>query len=426
MLKRPRLSRIYYNNRFFDYPLKPFNALRGLGLLEAVRAVASYAWIRLHPIRPEVSVADWISNRFGRRLFNIFFKTYTEKVWGIPCEQLGAQWAAQRIKGLSLVTAITNALFKGGTGKKQIKTLIDEFEYPRLGPGMMWEVFQKDLEERGGRVEFGAAVIGLIHRDNRIASVVYTKTGQTHTIDADMVMSTMPLRDLIRSLDPPAPAEVREAAEALHYRDFLTVALVIDTPTMFPDNWIYVHDPKVKLGRIQNFKNWSPEMVPDPSKTCLGLEYFCFEGDGLWSMPDGELVKLGARELDVIGLLKGAKVLDGTVVRAPKAYPIYDEGFMAALDVVRRYLDRFVNLQVAGRNGMHKYNNQDHSMVTAILAVQNLLEAGPHHDVWAVNADDEYHEEGSVDLASVASELTLLEETQPQVPTAIGGAGTRA
>jgi protoporphyrinogen oxidase len=188
---------------------------------------------------------------------------------------------------------------------------------------------------------------------------------------------------------------------------------------MFPDNWIYVHDPKVKLGRIQNFKNWSPEMVPDQGKTCLGLEYFCFEGDGLWSMPDAELVRLGARELEAIGLLQGASVVDGTVVRAPKAYPIYDEGFMKALDVVRRYLDRFTNLQVAGRNGMHKYNNQDHSMVTAILAVQNLLEAGPHHDVWAVNADDEYHEEGSVDLASVASELTVLEETQPQVPTAI-------
>jgi protoporphyrinogen oxidase len=419
MLKRPRLSRIYYNNRFFDYPLKPFNALRGLGIVEAIRAVASYAWIRVHPIRPEVSVADWISNRFGRRLFNIFFKTYTEKVWGIPCEQLGAQWAAQRIKGLSLATAVVNMLFKGGRGRKQIKTLIDEFEYPRLGPGMMWEAFQKDLEERGGRVEFGATVVGLRHDGSRITSVVYARNGETGSIAADMVMSTMPLRDLIRSLDPPAPDDVRAAAEALRYRDFLTVALVLDTPTMFPDNWIYVHDPKVKLGRIQNFKNWSPEMVPDPRKTCLGLEYFCFEGDGLWNMSNADLVKLGARELDAIGLLRGAAVLDGTVVRAPKAYPIYDEGFMASLDVVRRYLDRFTNLQVAGRNGMHKYNNQDHSMVTAILAVQNLLEAGPHHDVWAVNADDEYHEEGSVDLASVASELTVLEETQPHVPTAL-------
>ena len=419
MLTRPRLSRIYYNNRFFDYPLKPFNALRGLGLIEAVRAVASYLWIRLRPIRPEVSVADWISNRFGRRLFNIFFKTYTEKVWGIPCEQLGAQWAAQRIKGLSLLTAVVNMLFKSGGGKKQIKTLIDEFEYPRLGPGMMWEAFQKDLEERGGRVEFGATVVGLQHDGRRITSVAYTQNGAVRSIRGDLVMSTMPLRDLVRSLDPPVPPDVRAAAEALRYRDFLTVALVIDTPAMFPDNWIYVHDPRVKLGRIQNFKNWSPEMVPNPSRTCLGLEYFCFEGDGLWSMPDEELLRLGARELEAIGLLRGARVLDGTVVRAPKAYPIYDEGFMKALDGVKRYLDRIVNLQVAGRNGMHKYNNQDHSMVTAILAVQNLLEVGPRHDVWAVNADDEYHEEGTVDLASVAGELSALEETQPQVPTPI-------
>ncbi|HSL21841.1 MAG TPA: NAD(P)/FAD-dependent oxidoreductase, partial [Vicinamibacterales bacterium] len=398
MLKRPRLSRIYYNNRFFDYPLKPLNALRGLGIVEATRAILSYLRVRLRPIRPERSVADWISNRFGRRLFNIFFKTYTEKVWGIPCDQIGAQWAAQRIKGLSLVTAIVNMLFKrGDSGSRQIKTLIDEFEYPRLGPGMMWEAFQRDLEERGGSVRFNASVVKLRHAGDRIQAVEYEQDGRRHALAADLVMSTMPLRDLVRSLDPPAPPDVRAAAEALRYRDFLTVALVIDRPSLFPDNWIYVHDPRVKLGRIQNFKNWSPEMVPDQSKTCLGLEYFCFEGDGLWSLPDAELVRLGARELDAIGLRRGAHVLDGTVVRVPKAYPIYDDGFVKALDVVRQYLARFANLQVAGRNGMHKYNNQDHSMVTAILAVQNLL--GAHHDVWAVNADDEYHEEEGLDVS---------------------------
>jgi protoporphyrinogen oxidase len=418
MLTRPRLSRIFYRGRFFDYPLKPFNALRGLGLFEAFRVLLSYLWIKVRPIRPEVSLEDWVSNRFGRRLYRIFFKTYTEKVWGIPCNRIGAQWAAQRIKGLSLVTAVINMLFKGGQGEGsgQIKTLIDQFEYPRLGPGMMWEAFRADIEKREGRLLFGARVVRLRQADGRIAEVEFEHEGARAALTSDLVLSTMPLRELIESLSPPAPAAVREAAAALKYRDFLTVALILDTPTLFPDNWIYVHDPSVKLGRIQNFKNWSPDMVPDQSKTCLGLEYFCFENDGLWAMPDADLIALGARELDAIGLLRGAKVLDGTVVRMRKAYPVYDDGFVEALDVVRKYLDGFTNLQVAGRNGMHKYNNQDHSMVTAILAVQNLL--GARHDVWGVNADDEYHEEAGLDSGELAGDLSALAETQPLVPQA--------
>jgi protoporphyrinogen oxidase len=414
MLRRPRLSRIYYNGKFFDYPLKPMNALRGIGIVDAVRVFFSYLWIRVSPIKPEVSLEDWVSNRFGRRLYNIFFKTYTEKVWGIPCNKIGAQWAAQRIKGLSLVTAVWNMLRGSRGGGDQIKTLIEEFEYPRLGPGMMWEAFAADVDRNGGRVELNSEVVRLRHDGPTITSVDYRKNGVVTEIPAESVLSTMPLRELIAKLDPPAPSAVAAAANRLNYRDFITVALVIDAPDLFPDNWIYVHDPQVKLGRIQNFKNWSPEMVPDPQKTCLGLEYFCFEGDGLWTTPDEELVHLGTREVAQIGLLGGGNVIDGTVVRMPKAYPVYDEGYEAAVDEVRKYLAQFSNLEVAGRNGMHKYNNQDHSMVTAILAVDNL--AGQHHDTWSVNQDDEYHEEGSQDEADVAADLEALESAQPRVP----------
>ena len=417
MLRRPRLSRIYYNGKFFDYPLKAMNALRGIGIVDAVRVLFSYLWIRVSPIRPEVSLEDWVSNRFGRRLYRIFFKTYTEKVWGIPCDKIGAQWAAQRIKGLSLVTAVLNAIRGNRGGGDQIKTLIDEFEYPRLGPGMMWEAFAADVDRNGGRVELNSDVVCLRHDGSRVISVDYRKNGVVTQIPAESVLSTMPLRELIAKLDPPPPAAIVAAANRLNYRDFITVALVVDAPDLFPDNWIYVHDPGVKLGRIQNFKNWSPEMVPDPQKTCLGLEYFCFEGDGLWTMPDEELVRLGTREVAQIGLLGAGKVIDGTVVRMPKAYPVYDEGYEAAVDEVRKYLAQFSNLQVAGRNGMHKYNNQDHSMVTAILAVDNL--AGQHHDTWSVNQDDEYHEEGNQDEADVEADLAALESAQPRVPQAV-------
>ena len=414
MLRRPRLSRIYYNGKFFDYPLKAMNAFRGIGIVDAVRVLFSYLWIRVRPIRPEVSLEDWVSNRFGRRLYRIFFKTYTEKVWGIPCDKIGAQWAAQRIKGLSLVTAVLNAIRGNRGGGDQIKTLIEEFEYPRLGPGMMWEAFAADINRNGGRIEMKSDVVCLRHDGSRVTSVDYRKDGVVTQIPAETVLSTMPLRELIAKLDPPPPAAIVAAANRLNYRDFITVALVVDAPELFPDNWIYVHDPGVKLGRIQNFKNWSPEMVPDPQKTCLGLEYFCFEGDGLWTTPDDELVRLGTREVAQIGLLGGGKVIDGTVVRMPKAYPVYDEGYEAAVDEVRKYLAQFSNLQVAGRNGMHKYNNQDHSMVTAILAVDNL--AGQHHDTWSVNQDDEYHEEGNQDEADVEADLAALESAQPRVP----------
>jgi protoporphyrinogen oxidase len=414
-LKRPRLSRIYYGGKFFDYPLKPMNALFGLGIWNAFLAAASYFWSHVHPIKPEVSVEDWVSNRFGRRLFRIFFKTYTEKVWGIPCNTISAQWAAQRIKGLSLWTAITSMLFgRFRSDKTKLTTLIDQFEYPRFGPGMMWDKFHKEVERLGGRVDLNTAVRHLIHEGGSIRAVEVERAGRSERIPVTAVLSSMPLRELVHAMTPPAPAEVRTAANNLKYRDFITVALIIDAPDLFPDNWIYIHDARVQVGRVQNFKNWSPEMVPDPRMSCLGLEYFCFEGDGLWTMADKDLIDLGRREMSLIGLLDPTKVVDGTVVRMPKAYPVYDEGYETALTIVRNYLDTFKNLQVAGRNGMHKYNNQDHSMVTAMLAVQNLL--GDHRDVWAVNADEEYHEEVDAETTDLLEDLRVLDHTQPAVP----------
>jgi protoporphyrinogen oxidase len=423
-LKRPRLSRIFYAGRFFDYPLKPMNALFGLGLWNALLAAFSYLWVHIKPIRPEVSVEDWVSNRFGRRLYRTFFKTYTEKVWGIPCSTIGAQWAAQRIKGLSLWTAVTSMLF-GRFGKgsgRQIKTLIDEFEYPRYGPGQMWERFKTAVEERGGRVELRAGVRAIYHRNGMITEVEVVRGDRSERVAARSLLSTMPLRQLVRAFAPSAPEHVIAAADRLKYRDFITVALIVDSPNLFPDNWIYVHDDKVKLGRVQNFKNWSPDMVPDPKMSCVGLEYFCFEGDGLWTMPDRDLVELGRREMAVIGLLDPSRVVDGAVVRMPKAYPVYDEGYESALAVVREYLGAFTNLQVAGRNGMHKYNNQDHSMVTAMLAAQNVT--GAHFDVWGVNAEDEYHEEADL-TALPDDELRALQRSQPSVPASVGARSTR-
>ena len=394
LLVRPRLSRIYYRGKLFDYPLKPLNALLNMGIANSMAVLGSYLWSRLAPVRPEVSFADWVSNRFGRRLYRMFFKSYTEKVWGIPCHTIGAQWAAQRIKGLSLGTALLHMLLPGrpkGRGKT-IKTLIDEFYYPRLGPGMMWEAFRMAVVAQGGEIGLESRVTRLVHDGERIVTVEGMGGSRPFAWPVSRVISTIPLRHLVHALDPPPPRAVRDAADRLKYRDFLTVALIIDEPALFPDNWLYVHDESVRVGRIQNFKNWSPAMVPDQTKTCLGMEYFCNEGDDLWSMADHGLLALATRELAAIGLAAPAKVVDGKVVRMPKAYPVYDEGYPEALAVVRGYLERFANLQAVGRNGMHKYNNMDHSMLTAILAVRNIF--GERHDLWAINVDDDYLEEG--------------------------------
>ncbi|HEY8642704.1 MAG TPA: NAD(P)/FAD-dependent oxidoreductase [Candidatus Dormibacteraeota bacterium] len=395
MLTCGRLSRIYYRGKYFDYPLKAFNALRNLGPLETVRCLASYARARVRPVRNPRNLDDWVSNQFGRRLFNTFFKTYTEKVWGIPTSQLSADWAAQRIKGLNMVEAIKGALFPKRSGSKGevIKTLIDKFRYPRLGPGMMWDRVAALMAEGGHPVKMGWKVTRVRHQGPGVTSVTAVdQDGEEHELTGQEFVSSLPVRSLIRALDPPAPEPVREAAEKLGYRDFVTVALMIDRADVFPDNWIYIHEPGVKVGRLQNFKNWSPSMVPDASKTCLGLEYFCFEGDGVWTMSDTDLIELGKAELARLGMARPEEVFDGCVVRQPKAYPVYDDDYQAHLEVVREWLATLPNLHLCGRNGMHKYNNQDHSMMTALLVARRI--AGVSElDPWNVNADAEYHEE---------------------------------
>jgi protoporphyrinogen oxidase len=393
-IKVRRMSRILYRKRFFDYPLRPWNALRGLGVFNSVLCVASYGLSRLRPIRPEKSFADWVTNRFGKRLFSIFFKTYTEKVWGIPTQELSADWAAQRIKGLSLSKAIINA-FRGKSaspGKPVIKTLIDTFEYPRLGPGQMWERAAADFETLGGCLKMGATVTRFLHANGRVTAAELTQAGRTFLVEAKDYIVSMPLKETILAFDPPLPAEVCSAAAKLRYRDFITVALIVEGENPFPDNWIYIHDGTVKLGRIQNFKNWSEALVGKAGTTCLGLEYFCSEGDDVWSLDDSALIDLGKCELAKLGLARAEQITDGAVVRVPKAYPVYDPGYSEQLRVIRRALGEHAqNLQVVGRNGMHKYNNQDHSMMTAMLAAKNLQ--GGTFNLWNVNTDAEYHEE---------------------------------
>jgi protoporphyrinogen oxidase len=389
-LTRPRLSRIYYNRKFILYPLRFGDALSKLGVWQSFLVLLSYFRSKLLPYRNENTFEEWVSNRFGKRLYRIFFKTYTEKVWGIPCDQLSAQWAAQRIQNLSLPRAVMGALF-GSRGTRNVKSLIEEFHYPRLGPGMLWERTQQLVEQRGGEVRLNTEVVKVLHREGKAFGVVARSNGSVETIEADAIISSMPISELVAKLDPPAPGDVRDGAAQLTYRDYFTVGLIVNQANLFPDNWIYIHAPEVKVGRIQNFKNWSPEMVPDPGKTFLGLEYFCNEGDEMWNMSDAALVKLGAQELETMGLARAADVEGGTVIRQLKTYPVYTGEYQQYLERIRGFLDSIANLQTVGRNGLHMYNNQDHSMLTAMLAVENLL--GAQHDIWSVNVERAYHEE---------------------------------
>jgi protoporphyrinogen oxidase len=343
----------------------------------------------LAPLRNERTFEEWVSNRFGRRLYRIFFKTYTEKVWGIPCDEISAQWAAQRIQSLSLPRAAWNAVFPQRNGK--LKTLIQQFEYPRLGPGMLWERIAEIVVARGGKVGMKTEVARVLHRSSRVTGVVVRRDGREETVPCDALISTMPIGELVAKLDPPAPEVVRASASRLTYRDFITVALIVNRAEVFPDNWIYVHAPDVRVARIQNFKNWSADMVADPARTCLGLEYFCVERDDLWQMSDADLIRLGAAELERIGLIRATDVKDGAVFRQSKAYPVYTGEYEACLERIRNFIGTLSNLQTVGRNGQHQYNNQDHSMLTAMLAVKNLL--GEKHDVWSVNVERSYHEE---------------------------------
>jgi len=388
-LLRPRLSRIYYNKKFFAYPLKPLDAFLKLGPIESLACVGSLAMARVRPMKDETRFDAWVVNRFGRRLYETFFRSYTEKVWGVPCGEIKAEWAAQRIKTLSLMGAILNAFFKSGDHT----SLIERFHYPRLGPGQMWEACRDKVREKGGVILTGVEVTKVRHDGRRVLALAARDAeGREREFSARHFVSSAALTDLFAYLDPAPPSRPLEAARRLRYRDFLVVSLAIDRAEMFPDNWIYVHAPDVKVGRIQNAKNWSPDLVPDPAKTSLSLEYFCFKDDELWRTGDEELLDLGARELRTIGLMRETdRAVDGTVIRMEKTYPMYvGDTFREDIHLIKDYVLSLGNLHCCGRNGQHRYNNQDHSMYTACLAVENML--GASHDIWNVNVERVYHE----------------------------------
>jgi protoporphyrinogen oxidase len=406
----PRLSRIYYKGKYFQYPLQVADALRGLGATECALILLSYLRARLRPAATEENFEQWVSNRFGRRLYRIFFKTYTEKVWGIPCTEIRAEWAAQRIQGLSLL----RALFSGAPLTRRpspIKTLISQFRYPRLGPGQMWEACRDRVTALGGRILLEHRVTDLEFSGGRVSAVRAQTPDGERRFEADHIVSTVPLRCLVRAAGRAAPPPVRVAAKSLGYRDFMLVALILDREAVFPDNWLYIHAPEVKVGRVQNFNNWSQALVPGPGRTCLGMEYFCSRRDELWAQDDATLIELATRELSVLGLAKDASVVDASVVRVPDAYPVYDSTYRGHLETVRGFLDPIPNLHTVGRNGMHKYNNQDHSMYAAMLTVANLH--GDSHDVWAVNSDFEYHEADRLRLSPINGPRLHLAEPRP-------------
>lgn len=401
MLHRPRSSRVYYRGQFYTYPLKPFEALSKLGIVESVRCVLSFLAARLHPKRDPKTFEDWVSNQFGKRLFRIFFKTYTEKVWGMSCHEISADWAAQRIKGLSLASAIKHALLakrKPKDRKQVVKTLIDTFRYPRQGPGMMWEACADKVRKLGGEVLLGRRVVGCRFDSASNLWVVTSRntSGELEEYRAEHLVSSMPIRELVAQIEPQLPEAAIEAARSLRYRDFLTIGLIVHDRGRVSDNWIYIHDPNVQVGRVQNYKSWSPEMAPDPRYSSYGLEYFCFEGDGLWATGDRELIELAKREIQKVSLAASADVVDGCVIRQPKAYPVYDDAYQQHVDTIRGALEQNCpTLHLVGRNGMHKYNNQDHAMMTAMLTAKNILAGKRAFDVWAVNQDAEYHETGA-------------------------------
>ena len=391
-IMRPRMSRIYYNGKFFDYPLKASNALFNLGILEALRCVFSYIYIRIFPIKEINNFETWVASRFGWRLYNIFFKTYTEKVWGVPADTIGAEWASQRIKNLSLGKAITNALLPK-KNSEIITTLIDEFKYPKFGPGMMWDSASTRLKKKGHEIIFNSKVEKIIKLENSGYEVV-TQDGNVYSCDA--VFSSMPLAHLPDTLDPKPSKDIIEAGKNLKFRDFLTVALVVDKKFAFPDNWIYIHEPHVRVGRVQNYGSWSPYLVKE-GKTCLGLEYFVTKDDELWSSTNEELIELAISELEKLKLIEHGSAEEGYVVRMPKAYPVYDLNYKENIEHIKNWLlEEHPNLYPMGRNGMHRYNNQDHSMMSAVKSVRNFV-LNEKNNIWGINVDDGYHEEGVVE-----------------------------
>ena len=394
-LLRQRKSRIYYRGRFFDYPLRASNALLNLGVATSTMCMLSYLKALWRPIEPPVNFEQFMCNRFGRRLYEIFFKSYTEKVWGMPCTAISADWAAQRIKDFSLLAALRTALL-GRKGDDAVHaTLIDAFHYPRQGCGMMWEQMGAAIVAQGGKIYRGQRVTALQHQQGRWQVTARSSDGSQQHYEAARVISSLPLQELVGMLTPPLTEAARTAAAALRYRDFMVVALIAADRGTFDDNWIYIHDPQVRAGRIQNMKAWSPDLVPDARRNCYGMEYFCFEGDAWWRLPDRELIAQASAELVKLGLARREDIYDGFVVRQPKAYPVYDNDYKQHIDTIRRELAATCpTLYPVGRNGMHRYNNQDHSMLTAMLTVDNIFAGQTQHDVWELNRSAEYHEDG--------------------------------
>jgi len=438
-IQRPRMSRIYYEGKFYSYPLRAFEALWNLGVWRSTLCMASYLQYKLFPIKDVKSFEDWTTNQFGKKLYSIFFKTYTEKVWGMPCDEMSADWAAQRIKGLSLWGAVTDGLKRSlGLNKKpndgqEVKTLLETFRYPRLGPGMMWDAARDKIKATGkGDVLMGHALEQLAAIGPNDEGYNWSMTAQSADgkvqIRAKDAISSAPMRELSKRVHPLPQSSID--ASKLRYRDFLTVALMVKSEDLFPDNWIYIHDERVQVGRVQNFRSWSPEMIPDEDMACVGLEYFCFEGDGLWSSSDEDLVAQATREMEILGLCDPKKVVSGAVVRQEKAYPVYDDDYEANVQAMRAELEeKHPSLHLVGRNGMHRYNNQDHAMMTAMLTVENILAGKRVYDTWCVNEDAEYHEAGDegeeATIAASETETKPLNEDQVAALTSLRGVPER-
>ena len=421
MVRRHRKSRIFFNEEFLSYPLKPLDAFKALGPVEAALCAVSYVESRLKPIPNASNFEAAIVNSFGRRLYNHFFKSYTEKVWGMPCSEISADWAQQRIKGLSLKAVFENALASSIAKKRKnteslendrvVTTLIDSFRYPRKGAGMLWEAAAEKTVRNGGTICMDSRVSRLQYTGNKWQIYCEDAQSKKTVYEADIVISSAPLSETIKSIASVIPESVLAAAESLRYRDFFTVALLVKDRCQIDDHWIYIQDPGTVVGRIQNFKAWSPEMISDPTLNCFGLEYFCNEGDALWNDSDSNLIALAAREMQALGLVSQNDIQDAVVVRMPKAYPVYDSEYLSNVKTIRTYLQtNYPTLHMVGRNGMHRYNNQDHSMVTAMLTVKNILLGRNRYNPWLVNEDAEYIEKGSTRQSSIYSGYSFKRE----------------
>jgi protoporphyrinogen oxidase/putative flippase GtrA len=396
-----RLTRIYYGGKYFSYPLKAIDTLLTLGIWESFKIIASYGWARLRPNSNPQNFAEWVTNKFGKRLFEIFFESYTEKLWGISCQEISADWAAQRIKGLSLLSAIRNALL-GNSGK--VKSLVDQFQFPRLGSGQLYDKIQTYLEDNQQKVLLNTEVVKIHQDDYQVSHLTLRncQTGEENTVKCRAVISSIPLSFLVQQINSPPPQKVIEAAKSLRFRNTILVYLIVEGSNLFPDNWLYINEQNVQLGRVANFANWSPSMLPNGHQTPLCCEYWCNFEDPFWTKPEDELKLQAEEELRKIGLLKKEKVASGFVVRLPRTYPVYAGNYKQSLAEIKTYLQQFNNLQLIGRYGAFKYNNQDHSLLMGILAAENIVTPGKHN-LWAVNSDSEYQEEADSNAATTVA-----------------------